>query len=401
MLTFKRVSLAGFILVTLIWMPFFYHFRGEINRLLFVKLNKKSDMAIFTYPKALMAQFDQDNNTTIQQNKKMKFEPNSLKQNNHSVASPTKYAVITSSTPIKRWSNWDYAFRLPITVEVYIKLNFKCIVIISGSFSRWTSHPALRVIYDRLKKNANVKLMFLETAIKVQTLMAMASRIFVPYFIPGLKPEDIVMMTDADLWLLGQRGLEYVSFNSSSEILITNAFCCGNFQLDGLKIPHYAMCHISMSANQWKDVLKVDSYFRDVNTTEYVENGRAKNLDKIIQKIFFDTFGVNPNVPVGIGSYLDEKMVSKRIYEYQKLHPSFPIKKKRFPKNGRVCRLHWPSDPKFNITEKVDAHLPDNALSDDSWNKTRTLMEKVFEGQQLTDLLNFANNVSVLIKNTK
>ncbi|CAH1801085.1 unnamed protein product [Owenia fusiformis] len=317
----------------------------------------------------------------------------------------TKYVVMTTSTPdptIDGDISWNYAFYLPVTVQVYAKLNFKSIVVITGNYSTWATDPALRVILKHLKMNTNVKLIFLETTHKLQALIAMTSRLLVAYFVPGLKPDDIIMTTDADLWLFEQRGRDYVKYNSSSEILITNAFCCGTFDYDGVKIPHYAMCHISMTMDRWKDVMKVDNYFKGVNNESVHEErdeeiNKVKGIDKILHKINYDKFGAIVNSEITTANYVDERLISQKLYEYQKTHSNVPFKKKELStRRDRIDRSNWPHDSDFQINDMIDAHLPRVSLSFDGLTKIVGLIKKIFKGEQLNYVLKYARDVFAL-----
>ncbi|CAH1800887.1 unnamed protein product [Owenia fusiformis] len=314
----------------------------------------------------------------------------------------TKYVVMTTTTPdptIDGDISWSYAFYLPVTVQVYAKLNFKSIVVITGNYSTWVTNPALRVIHDNLRMDPNVKLIILETTHKLQALMAMTSRLLVAYFVPGLKPDDIIMTADADLWLFEQSGRDYVNYNSLSEILITNAFCCGTFDFDGIKIPHYAICHISMTMDRWKDVMKVDSYFNGVNNAseeKYEETIQVKGIDQIIHRINYDNFGAIVNSEITTANYIDERLISQKLYEYQK-SSNVPLKKKELlTRRDRIDRSNWPQDSNFQVNDKIDAHLPRVSLSFDGLSKIVGLMKKIFKGKQLDYVLKYAMDVIAL-----
>ena len=160
----------------------------------------------------------------------------------------TKYVVISASTPLNN-DTYNYVFYLPLTLLSWKRIGYKTIILITGKESEWKTHKILHLVMFYLNKYEAI-IRFIEANEKEQVLLSQVSRIFaVCLFDQVLKDDDIVVISDADLWVLQQTFIPSPNYN---EFISLNSYCCGNFRHHGISYQMLPMCHIIGSVRSWR-----------------------------------------------------------------------------------------------------------------------------------------------------
>ena len=283
---------------------------------------------------------------------------------------PSKYAVISSSTPrnLSNVNDYNYAFDLPLTVVSWQRLGFKSIVLLTGSTDVWVEHSILGLIHSYLK-DLGAKIVFIEGNDKNKVMLSQTSRLFAAC-LSDLDLDDYIITSDSDLWPIN--GEKFV-LPKNKELLSTYAECCSDFRHKGEKFRMLPLSSIGATVKTWRDIM-----FNDNNSTCSFD--AIKNSSNILS-YFAKEFGKIVFEPVSKGVndgwYLDQHMASIRIEQWIRRRNDTSMLEfaTRDIKRDRLDRSRW--HPR-NLRSLTDTHLLTSLYKTGAWLKLQPVLTAMY-----------------------
>ena len=177
---------------------------------------------------------------------------------NH-LCEPQNYVVFSTTTDAFARKE-DYGFLVPLTARSWMKHGFRPIILVVASnpdqvkniHKVWTTGMLLpdtaRVVAVVAPQKATIT-------------VAQIARLYVASFVPSLRPNDYVRVTDADMFIFQPGPFLPPGPNNGRDIDIFNGKCCLRSvqQVGNRTCRHYPMHSVGMTAQKWRSVFPVPS----------------------------------------------------------------------------------------------------------------------------------------------
>jgi hypothetical protein len=273
-------------------------------------------------------------------------------------------------------SNEATRYLFYMVIQAYVARDFHnmgCVLLTVGPQETWETNERL-IFFQRWLRRAAIDTGSLYTHLNFRSgktsKWAQLSRYTVTAF-DQLKPETVLIMTDADMIVISRRMIEF----HGKQILSTNSYCCGEIEYDGHKSMRYVMSNIGMSVATWRAVL---GYPRVGN--ESVVIAHAETIHRSFERA---------------DSGEDEIYLSHKINTYLATHRDATIHRElKKEHQGRIDRVNWPSPEIFTrqfVRTSRDAHLPRNDDPKQVWPLVRPLFVHLLRDESIAIIDQYYN----------
>ena len=273
-------------------------------------------------------------------------------------------------------STQNYIFHLPITALSWRRIGFEPIVLIAHT-NQSNVNELDRIVIKHLEL-IGVRVVHVQTFVAYEKITAMIIRLF-----GGLLPDnlvgeqDFIITSDTDLYPIRSSYYNHRLIDTNDQIIVWNAYCCGSFEHNKQKYTMYPLGHVGMKKYMWKKVMQLGIY-------EEVISGQLV-LDEI--NYFFGENTTKQNHEIGKGDntwFLDQKLISVNIQNYEKLSTSLSTKRLSYT-GKRMDRSQTESTWRKligNLDSVTDVHSHQSERILDLWPLMQTLFEKMFDKNQ-------------------
>lgn len=199
--------------------------------------------------------------------------------------------------------------------------------------------------------------------------------------IPDLfQGNDYIVTADSDMWPIDPR--PYI-ITKGKDILVLNTFCCGQFQYkypgnDTAKTYRmYPLSNVGASAKVWRELM--------------FAQGLSSNTVGEVLQYTRHYFGEGKVVLGNDRWYTDQKLVSLKIYEYERKHGKGPIDlRRRSVRRDRLRRSDWrPSSINFN--QLTDAHVIHDMFKQKKFSLTKPVLTKMYPAEAVDYLARYTD----------
>ena len=285
---------------------------------------------------------------------------------------PKKFCIMSLDAN----SSQHYIFHLPITALSWRRIGFEPIVFIVH-----TNQSNVNNLDQTVIKNLRligVRVVYVQTFVAYEKITAMVIRLFC-----GLLPNDIVgeqdfiITSDTDLYPIKSSYYNHRLIDMNDQIIVWNAYCCGSFEHNNQKYTMYPLGHVGMKKYMWKRVMQLSNYDEAIS-------GQLV-LNEINHIFGYNSTKRNHEIVKGDNTwYLDQKLVSVNIQNYEKLSTSLIMTRLSYA-GERMDRSQTEATwrkliSNFDSITDVHSHQSERIL--EIWPLMQKLFQKMFDKNQ-------------------
>ena len=310
-----------------------------------------------------------------------------------------KFAVVSIAVPncleVKPHF-WTYVFYLPLTIEAWKRIGFDTIVIMIAD-NNSIQPSAERLLNHVIETSVNIGYMHV-ISIDIQTnltlMMSQVLRLYTSH-LAHFKKDDFILTSDVDLWPIRK---ERFNMDKNKKILITNSECCPKFTYKDKFYQQFPLCHIGMSAAQWRFIFPLKLKNKRKSKFERYYQYDQSDLRPILRKLEA-VFGKAIYKQIKRGSPLwsvDQKYASIMIDNYRKRSGDEFIKFVTKFMCHRIDKITWEDSIRFRKC-KEDAHLLRGSMwNDEEWKRLMLLTKMLFNKRTLDKFQEYRINFQKL-----